>query len=121
MIANCIQGDIPTLDCVAAFTVGPKLAAMNVSMAICTGFAYVLKDQAGMTLRASNLLVHAAQRVTGFVVVEFRVRSDGLPTRVRMAILTRCGNWPMGIGHLGLRNLWRWFGVGRGLLDRHAC
>lgn len=65
VIANRIQGDIPPLDTVAAFAIRAELPAMDVGVAIGTVRAHILEDEAGMTLRATHLLVHAAQGITG--------------------------------------------------------
>ena len=104
VIANRFQGDIPPLHGVATFAIGAELAAMNVGVAISAGLTYVLEDEAGVALGASNLLVHAAQGVAGLVVIEFRIAANWLPTGVGMTVLARRCDWPMGIRHLGLRS-----------------
>jgi hypothetical protein len=60
VIANCIKGDIPAFDRVAAFAIRTELAAMNVGMAVGATCADVLENQAGVALCASHFLVHAA-------------------------------------------------------------
>jgi hypothetical protein len=87
----------------AAFTVGPELAAMNVSVAIGAALADVLEDEAGMALDAAHLLMHAAQRIACAVVIELRNCADGLPTGVSVAVLAGDGHGTMRIGHLCLR------------------
>jgi hypothetical protein len=76
---------------------------MDVGVAIGTMRAYVLEDEVGVALCTCNLLMHAAQRVSGLVVIELWIRSNRLPTRVCMAVLARRRQWPVGIGYLGLR------------------
>jgi hypothetical protein len=73
VIANRVQRDIPASDRVAAFTIGAKLPAMNVGMAIGAPGTDILEAETCMALGAVNLLVHAAQGVARAVVVEFRV------------------------------------------------
>ena len=65
--------------------------------------AYVGEDEAGMASSAGQLLVHAAQRIAGVVVVELGDRADGLPTRAGMAILARHRDGAVRIGDLGAR------------------
>ena len=76
-------------------------------MAIGTVFAYVGEDRLDVALRAFHLLVHAAQRIRGFVVVEFRHRADGAPTCSSVAVFARDGE--------------RTMGVARGFFLRIAC
>jgi len=104
VIAYLFQRDLPTLDRVAAFTVCAKLAAVYVGVAIGAVGTHILEDQAGMALRAGDLLMHAAQRIAGVVVVELRIRPDRLPTGVTVAVLAWRRNRPVRIAHLGLRS-----------------
>jgi hypothetical protein len=120
VIANRIQRNVPALDGVAAFAVGPELAAMYIRVAIGAVCTHILEYQARVTLCARYLLVHAAQRITSLVVTELGIRPDWLPTRVSMAILARSSDWTMGIRHLGLRTAHLWTSVVRWLLRRHA-
>ena len=103
VILDRVQGDVPARHGMAALAVGPELAAMDVSVAVRTVGADVLEDQAGMARRAGDLLVHAAQRIRGLVMVEFGIGPDGFPTGVRMAIGARRGQRTVRIGHFGLR------------------
>lgn len=87
----------------AAFAVGAELAPMNVCVAIRALGAHVLEDEAGVAFGAAHLFMHATQGITGVIVIEFRIGSYWLPTRVGMAILTRGRDGTMRIGYLGLR------------------
>ena len=102
MIANIFKRYLPTPDRVAAFAVGAELAAMNVSMTIGTVRADVFENQTGVALRAGHFLMHAAQGITGLVVIEFWIGADGRPACVGVAILARCGKWAVRIRHFGL-------------------
>lgn len=102
VIADLLEGDLPTPYRVAAFTVGAELAAMYVGMAVGAMGTYVLEDQTGMALGTGDFLVHAAQWVAGVVMIEFRIRADRLPTCVAVALLAGDGDGAMGISHLGL-------------------
>lgn len=102
VVLDRIQGDIPTLYRVAAFTIGAELPAMNVGVAIGAVGTYVFEDEAGVALGAANLLVHAAEGVPGGVMVELGNRTNGLPTGIGVAVLAGNGQRAVGIGHLGL-------------------
>lgn len=121
MVPNCIQRYIPALDGVAALTVGAELAAVNIRMAVGALRAYILKDEAGVALGAGYLLMHAAQWISRFVVIEFRVRPDGLPTGVSMAILAGNRDWSMGIGDFRQRGAGGSFLAGRWMRRRNAA
>jgi hypothetical protein len=55
-----------------------------------------------MALNAIHLRVHAAQRIAGFIVVEFRNGADRLPTCLCMAILARDRKRTVGAARLGI-------------------
>lgn len=77
----CALGDqTPALYRVALFTVRAHLAAMNVRVAIGAVGPHVCEDWLGVALGTGNPLVLAAQRILGCVVIEFRNRSNGLPS-----------------------------------------
>jgi hypothetical protein len=87
MIANGIQRNMPAFHRMAALAIGAKLTAMYVRMAIGTVGADILEYQFGMALHARNFLVHALQGISSLIVIELRVRPDGLPTGIRVAVL----------------------------------
>lgn len=60
VIADRFDRYVPALYAVTAFAIRPELAPMNIGVAIGTVRAHLAEDQAGMTLRAADLLVHAA-------------------------------------------------------------
>jgi hypothetical protein len=70
-------------------TVGAELPAMNVRVAIRTVLSCIREDWFHVTLRTSHFFVHAAQRIIGFVVVEFEASADGPPAFGGMAIFAR--------------------------------
>lgn len=71
-------------------------------MAICAMCADIFEDQAGVTLCAGDLFVHSAQRIACVIVIEFRIRPDGFPTRIGVAVLAGGRDGAMGIRDLGL-------------------
>jgi len=75
---------------------------MNICVAIRAMSAYVFEDKVRMALGTCHLLVHAAQRIAGVVMIEFRIRTDRFPTCVGVAFLALDGDGAVGIGYLGL-------------------
>jgi len=61
VILDRIQGNIPTLDRVATFTIGAKLPTMNIGVAIGAMHTDVLEYEVGVALGAGNLLVQVWQ------------------------------------------------------------
>ena len=57
----------------ATLAICAELTAMYVCMAIGTMGTNVLEDQTGMALGATDLLMHAAQGITGVIVIELRI------------------------------------------------
>jgi hypothetical protein len=72
---------------VALLTVRTHCSFVNVGVAIGASGSYVGKDRLGVTLGASHIVVHPAQRIFGLVVVKFRDRADGLPSDRGVAVL----------------------------------
>jgi len=79
VIANLLDGDVPTLRSVALRAVRTHLAAVDVSVAVGAIFADVCKYGFCVTLRALHFFVQAAERVFGLVVIEFGDRADRPP------------------------------------------
>jgi len=73
MIANLLERRLPTFHRVATLAVGSELPAMNVGVAIGAARAHVLECQTEMALGACHLCMHAAQRIPGLVMIEFRI------------------------------------------------
>ena len=76
----------------ALFTIGAELTAMDVGVAVCAFGAHIGEDKFCVALHTLHLCVHAAQRITGPVVIELRNTSDGLPAGEGVAILARDGD-----------------------------
>ena len=54
-----------------------------------------------MALIATNVLVHAAKRISGEIVIELGIGSNGFPAGVAVAVGAGNRKRAMGIGHLG--------------------
>ena len=89
VLIDLLHRNVPPLDAVALLAVGAHLPLVDVCVAIRALRAYVGEDWLCVTLRAAHTLVHAAQRIFGCVVIEFRNSADRLPTAEGMAVLTR--------------------------------
>lgn len=64
---------------------------MNIGVTILARLSDVGEYRLGMALRAGHLLMQAAERILGFVVIKFRDGADRLPTRGGVAILAGYG------------------------------
>jgi len=62
---------------------------MNIGVAILAALPNIGENRSDVTLGTADRPMHAEQRVTGLIVVEFRYRSNGLPRVGGMTVLTR--------------------------------
>jgi len=91
VILNLLNGIVPTKNGVAPRAVRAHFPLVNIGVAILTILAHICEDRFYVALRALNFLVHIAQRIVGFVVIEFRNRTNGAPACGGVAILARNG------------------------------
>ena len=73
----------------ALLTINAHLPFVNIGVEIGAPRSHIRKNQLGVTLGAGHVLVHAAQRILGFVVIEFGDSTDRLPPDRGMAVLAR--------------------------------
>ena len=100
VILHLLGGDRPPLHGVTLLAVRTHLPTMHVVfllVAVGAILAHIREHRLQVTLNAGNLLVHAAQRVVGLVVIEFRNRANRSPARSRVTVLTRNGQRTVGI------------------------
>lgn len=81
--------DLPSAYGVALFAICAQLATVNVSMAVLATLADVGEDHFYVALGTGDGRMHAAKRVAGLIVVEFRNRANRFPGTRRVAVLTR--------------------------------
>ena len=62
---------------------------MNIGVAILTILPHIREYRFYVALYALHSLVHAAQRIVRFVVIEFGDRANGAPARSGVAVLAR--------------------------------
>jgi len=87
VLLHLLDGNRPAAHSMALFTIRPQLAFVNVSMAILAALSYIRENQFHVALRAGDRLVHAAQRIAGVIVIEFRNGANRPPRIGRVAIL----------------------------------
>ena len=86
MILDLLDGDVPPAHGVALRAIRTQLALVNIRVAILALVAYIIKYELDVACRAGHAHVHAAQRILGLIVIEFRNCANGLPTLGRMAV-----------------------------------
>lgn len=84
-----LDGNIPTLDRVALRAIHTHLPLVNIGVAILAILAHIGEYRFDMALRTIHFFVHAAEGILGLVVIELWNRTDGTPTRSRMAVFAR--------------------------------
>lgn len=87
VLLDLLHRYLPSLDRVALFAVGSKLALVNVGMAIGAFLTHIGKDRFDVALRASHSLMHAAERVPRLAMIKLRNVADGFPSTEGVAIL----------------------------------
>jgi len=87
VLLNRLDRNLPAKNRVALSAIRAELCAVNVGVAIGALFSNVGENGFGVASGAGNFFVHAAKRVPRGIVIEFRNRPDGGPTRVGVAIL----------------------------------
>ena len=87
VILNLLNGIVPTENRVALRAVRAHFPLVNVGVAVLAILADVGKDWLGVALHALHFFVHAAKRIFGVVVIEFRHGLDRTPTRSGVTVL----------------------------------
>lgn len=87
VLLNLLYCHLPSLNRVALCTIGSKLPLMNVGVAVGASLTHIGKNWLDVALGASQVLVHAAKRISRLIVIEFRNVADRLPSAEGMAIL----------------------------------
>ena len=89
MLLNLLNGDLPSPDGVASLAVRPQLALVNVGVTILATLSNISENRPDMAFSAAHRLMHAAQRILGLVVIEFRNAADWFPCGRCVAVLAR--------------------------------
>jgi hypothetical protein len=84
-----LDRDIPALNRVALRTVRAHFPLVHVRVAVLTILSHIGENRSQVALGAIYLLVHAAQRIPGFVVIKLGIGSDGLPCRRGVTVFAR--------------------------------
>ncbi len=103
---DCLLVHLPAAHGVTPITVGPKLTAVHIGVAIGASRTDIGKDQLYMAAPALHVLVHAAQRVARRVVIELGNAAYRLPTGERVTVFAGDGDRPVRVaGGSSLRAL----------------
>jgi len=89
MLLNFLDRHSPSPHGVALFAICAQLALMYVGVAVLAALAHVAEHRLHMALRARYILMQAAQRIMGLIVIEFRDGADRLPAVRCVTVLTR--------------------------------
>ena len=89
VILNLLNGIVPTKNRVTLRAIRAHLALVNIGMAILTILPHIREYRFYVALRALHFLVHAAQRIVRFGVIEFGDRANGAPARSGVTVLAR--------------------------------
>ena len=89
VILNLLNGIVPTKNGVTLRAIRAHLALVNIGVAILTILPHIREYRFYVALYALHSLVHAAQRIVRFVVIEFGDRANGAPARSGVAVLAR--------------------------------
>ena len=89
VILNLLNGIVPTKHGVTLRAIRAHLALVNVGVAILAILPHIREYRFYVALCALHLLVHAAQRIVRFVVIEFGDRANGAPACSGVAVLAR--------------------------------
>ena len=111
VILNLLYGIVPTKNRVALRAVRAHFPLVNIGVAILTVLAHVREYRFYVALRALNFLMHAAERISCFIVIKFRDGADGAPASSGVAVLA--GNGERSVGTTSGLPLWCGHGSAR--------
>jgi hypothetical protein len=89
VILDLLDGNVPPEHRVTPRAICPHLPLVNIRVTVLTLLPNVGKHGLDVALRAFHFFVHAAQRISGLIVVELRDSADGAPRGSRVAVLAR--------------------------------
>ena len=87
VLLHLLYGNLPSPNRVALLAVGSQLAAMNICMTVLAVLADIAEYGLDVTFRTRDGFMHAAERILGFIVIEFRNGADRFPGVSGMAVL----------------------------------
>ena len=101
VLLNFLNRYCPSTHAVALLAIRTELAFVNIGMAVLAARAHIAEHRLHVALRTSHVLVKAAQRVTGAVVIKFGNGADRLPALRSVAVLA--GNVQIAMRAIGTR------------------
>jgi len=89
VLLDVFDSNLPSADGVTGFAIGPELALVNVGVAVLAALSHIGEHHLDVALRAGHGGMHAAQRISRLIVIEFRDGADRLPRSRSVTVLTR--------------------------------
>ena len=103
MTRDYLSRGLPSAHRVTAFTIRPELPPVEIRMTIGTFYRCLGKNFRYVARIAGHRFMHAPKRETGFrVVIELRLRPQGSPACLRVAVLAGDNDGPVRVAD-GLR------------------
>ena|SRR5579863_1598526 len=87
VLLDLLYRNLPSQDGMALLAIRPKLTSVNVGVAVLAALPHVSEHRLDVALRAGYCPMHAAQRISGLIVVEFRNGANRPPGCRRVAVL----------------------------------
>ena len=87
VLLNFLNRYCPSAHAVALLAIRTELAFMNIGVAVLAARTHIAEHRLHVALRASHVLVKAAQRVMGAVVIKFGNGADRLPALRSVTVL----------------------------------
>ncbi len=88
VLLDLLDRHLPAADRVALLAIGSQLPLVNVRVAVLASLSDIGEHRLDVALDAGHRLVHAAQRISRLIVIEFGDRADGFPSGGSVAVLT---------------------------------
>ena len=87
VLLDLLYGNLPSQDGMALLAIRPQLTSVNVRVAVLATLPHVGEYRLDVALRAGDCAMHAAQRISGLIVIEFRNGTNRPPGCRRVAVL----------------------------------
>ena len=89
VLLDLLNRNLPSANRVALLAIGSQLPPVNIRVAVLASLPNVGEHRLYVALGAGHRLVHAAQRISRLIVIEFGNGADRLPSARGVAVLAR--------------------------------
>jgi hypothetical protein len=89
MLLDLVDGNLPAENRVALRAIGAEFSQVNIRVAIRAIFSDVGEHRLRVAFQTANFLVLSAQRISGFIVIEFQHRAYRTPGRRGVTVFAR--------------------------------